>query len=399
MIEEMKQTRWICIVIILALTLSACGAGESAQPIPTVVLAGGAANNSSTPSAPQSSSSGNVAASGIVVPAQDAQLAFALAGNVKKVYVTEGDQVKAGDLLAELDNALVQIEVDQAQRTVRELTSPAAIAAAEQAVANAQKAHEDAKKKVDSLNYRQANQSDIDYYEAQLVLAQKALDYAKDAYNQTSRLSSADPARAKATTNLYNTQKAYNIAVSNLDWFTNKPSENDVALANANLDSASAAWQEAQWYASELKDETIPADATGIQLAQLQQARDNLKAAQNKLERTRLLAPFSGTLTAVNVIAGEYVAPGQTLIAISDVTNLRVTTTDLSERDIANVSVGQNVTVFVEALNAEVSGQVLLISAVADTLGGDVVYKTTITLNELPAGIRAGMSVTVQYEP
>lgn len=395
----MKQTRWICIVIILALTLSACGAGESAQPIPTVVLAGGAANNSSTPSAPQSSSSGNVAASGIVVPAQDAQLAFALAGNVKKVYVTEGDQVKAGDLLAELDNALVQIEVDQAQRTVRELTSPAAIAAAEQAVANAQKAHEDAKKKVDSLNYRQANQSDIDYYEAQLVLAQKALDYAKDAYNQTSRLSSADPARAKATTNLYNTQKAYNIAVSNLDWFTNKPSENDVALANANLDSASAAWQEAQWYASELKDETIPADATGIQLAQLQQARDNLKAAQNKLERTRLLAPFSGTLTAVNVIAGEYVAPGQTLIAISDVTNLRVTTTDLSERDIANVSVGQNVTVFVEALNAEVSGQVLLISAVADTLGGDVVYKTTITLNELPAGIRAGMSVTVQYEP
>lgn len=395
----MKQTRWICIVIILALTLSACGAGESAQPIPTVVLAGGAANNSSTPSAPQSSSSGNVAASGIVVPAQDAQLAFALAGNVKKVYVTEGDQVKAGDLLAELDNALVQIEVDQAQRTVRELTSPAAIAAAEQAVANAQKAHEDAKKKVDSLNYRQANQSDIDYYEAQLVLAQRALDYAKDAYNQTSRLSSADPARAKATTNLYNTQKAYNIAVSNLDWFTNKPSENDVALANANLDSASAAWQEAQWYASELKDETIPADATGIQLAQLQQARDNLKAAQNKLERTRLLAPFSGTLTAVNVIAGEYVAPGQTLIAISDVTNLRVTTTDLSERDIANVSVGQNVTVFVEALNAEVSGQVLLISAVADTLGGDVVYKTTITLNELPAGIRAGMSVTVQYEP
>jgi hypothetical protein len=39
------------------------------------------------------------------------------------------------------------------------------------------------------------------------------------------------------------------------------------------------------------------------------------------------------------------------------------------------------------------------VTAVADTLGGDVVYKTTIKLNELPEGIRAGMSVTVQYGP
>ena len=129
----MKQTYWIFILIILALTLSACSAGESAQPIPTVVLEGSTVNNSGTQSAAQTSSGGSVAASGIVVPAQEAQLAFALAGNVKEVYVTEGAQVQAGDLLAELDNDLVQIEVDQAQRTVRELTSPAAIAAAEQA--------------------------------------------------------------------------------------------------------------------------------------------------------------------------------------------------------------------------------------------------------------------------
>jgi ABC-type oligopeptide transport system substrate-binding subunit len=81
----MKQIRWILILTMLVLTLSACGAGESAQPIPTVVLDGSTANNSGTPSAAQSSSGGNVAASGIVVPVQEAQLAFALAGNVKKV--------------------------------------------------------------------------------------------------------------------------------------------------------------------------------------------------------------------------------------------------------------------------------------------------------------------------
>ena len=54
---------------------------------------------------------------------------------------------------------------------------------------------------------------------------------------------------------------------------------------------------------------------------------------------------------------------------------------------------------FVEALDVEITGTVESISSVAETLGGDVIYKTTIALDELPEGIRAGMSVTVQYEP
>lgn len=389
----------LLLILLFAFILAACGSNASAEPIPTVVLDNGTTNTNTsvTQSSPQVSN-GDVVASGIVVPAQEAQLAFALAGSIKKVYVTEGDPVKTGDVLAELDNDFVQVEVDQAQRTLRELTSPAAIAAAEQAVVTAQKSYEDAQKKVDSINYRQANQSDIDYYKAQLVLAQKALDNAQDTYKKTNHLSSADPMRATATTNLYNTQRAYNTALANLNWFTDKPAENDVALANANLDSAAAALQEAKWYLSELKGESIPSNATGTKLAQLQQARDNLKAAQDKLEHTRLLSPFSGIVTTVNTVTGEYVSPGQTLIVISDVANLQVVTTDLSERDVPNVNIEQNVTVFVDALNAEIKGHVTNISSVADTLGGDVIYKTTIALDELPEGIRSGMSVTVHYQ-
>jgi len=198
---------------------------------------------------------------------------------------------------------------------------------------------------------------------------------------------------------LYDTQQAYNRAVSNLDWYANPPSANDVALANADLDSASAALQEAQWYLSELKGESIPSDATGTQLAELQQAHDTLKSAQDRLAHTRLLSPFSGTITTVNIVAGEYVSPGQMIAALSDVANLKVETTDLSERDVAKVSVGQNVNVLVEPLNVDIKGHVITIASVADTLGGDVVYKTTIALDELPEGIRAGMSVTVQYQP
>ena len=398
----MKKASLLVIVFVIALALSACGSGTSNQPIPTVVLDGGTPNASSTQTvqtvAQPVSSSGGVTASGVVQSMQEAQLAFAMAGNVKKAYVAEGDQVKAGDLLVELDNAAVQVQVDQAQRTVRELTSQSAIATAEQAVANDQKAYDDAKKKVDTITLRHTDNLTIDYLNDQVTLAQDALDRARDDYKHTGGLSSRDPARAKAGSNLYNAQQAYNNALSNLNYFTNKPSANDVAIATANLDSASAALQEAKWYLSELKGETLPADATGSQLAQLQQARDNLKTAQDTLEHTRLLAPFSGTIATVKIVAGEYVLPGEMVVVISDAANLQVETTDLSERDVANVSVGQNVTVLVEPLHKEVKGHVVTISSVADTLGGDVVYKTTIALDDLPENIRAGMSVTVTYQ-
>jgi multidrug resistance efflux pump len=390
------------LIVLLMFTLTACGANKANQVVPTVVLEGNSSNNAATQAPTKSSSSqfsgGGVTASGVVASMQEAELAFSLAGSVQKVYVKEGDPVKVGDLLAELDNASIQVAVDQAQRNLREMTSQAAVAAAEQAVANNQKTYDDAKKKVDSVNHRRSDNVTIKYLQDQLTLAQNALDHARDAYKQTARLSAVDPIRAQAGTNLYNAQQAYNNALSNLNWYANPPSANDIALANADLDAATAALQESKWYLSELKGESIPTEATGLQLAQLQQARDDLKTAQDQLEHTRLRASIAGAITTVKVVAGEFVSPGQPIIGVSDITNLQVETTDLSERDVPHVSVGQNVKVLIEPLNKEVTGHVVSIAAVSTTLGGDVVYKTTIALDELPEGLRAGMSVTVQYE-
>jgi multidrug resistance efflux pump len=83
---------------------------------------------------------------------------------------------------------------------------------------------------------------------------------------------------------------------------------------------------------------------------------------------------------------------------LSDLERLRVQTTDLSERDVPQVQIGQRVTVFIKALNQQVAGHVSAIAPLAETLGGDVVYTATIELDERPAGLRAGMSVTVQFE-
>jgi multidrug resistance efflux pump len=393
----MKLT--VLVILLAALGLTACGGAAGAdQPLPTVVLDPGATGNGPTQAGPQFSA-GDVTASGVVVSAQDADLGFPLAGTVAKVYVGEGDQVQAGDPLAELENSDFQMQVAQAERVLRELNSPAAVAAAEQAVVNAQEVLDDAQDKSDSYKYHRATGEQIENAEANLVLAQDKVDETYDKYQKFKNNPPEDPRRAQAYTDYYAALNARDRAQSNLNWLTGGPSESDMALAQANLDAALAAHQEAAWYLSELKGEAIPADATGAQLTQLQQARDSLKTAQDQLGRTRLLAPIPGTITTVGIVPGEYVLPGQALLGISDVSNLQIETSDLSELDVPQVSVGQEVSVQIKALDAVIPGHVVSISPVATTLGGDVVYMTTIALDSLPEGLREGMTATVNYAP
>jgi len=388
----MKKILWIVVASILVLGLAACGSNTTPTPIPTIVVDSG--DNTANPVSPVSSG-GSVVASAVLVPAQDANLAFVTGGNVAKVNVKVGDRVTAGHIVVELDNTILQLDADRAQRTLRELTSSASIAAAEQAVAGAQDTYDDAKKKVDSLKYRNSDKVTVDYLQDQVTLAQDALDRARDAYKSTAGLSEFDPARAKAGTNLYNAQQAYNKALNNFSWYTSLPSENDIATVNADFDAASAALQEAQWYLSELKGETIPVDATGAKLAQLQQARADIIAAQNRLDQSKLIAPIAGVISQVNVIAGEYATPGKILIVISAVDQLQVRTTDLSERDIVQVKIGAPASILIDALGQEFSAKVVNISPLANTLGGDVVYEVTLDFDEQPAGALAGMTADV----
>ncbi|HLC03662.1 MAG TPA: efflux RND transporter periplasmic adaptor subunit [Anaerolineales bacterium] len=379
------------LTLLMGISLSACASiGQTPAPLPTVIL-----GNSSTSTQVRSS----VTASGFVVPAAEAHMAFSLAGLVEAVHVAAGDQVHQGDLLAELDSTAYLLEFDQAIRALRELTSPAAIAAASQAYATAQQEADKAQKKVVGLLYPRASDTFIKNLEGQIELAKEKLALASDDYHGVAWRADDDPDKAAALVAMTRAQIDLNQLIANLNWYTGKPSDVDAALAQANLDAANAALQEAHWYLAALNGETVPVDSTGSRLAELEQARDDVAAAEASLKATRLIAPISGTVITTNVIPGEYAAPGEVLLVISDISRLRVETTDLSERDVPLVQIGEPTTVHIDALDQDVSGRVSAISLVADTLGGDVVYKTTIDLDAMPPGILAGMTVQVQFNP
>jgi RND family efflux transporter MFP subunit len=138
-------------------------------------------------------------------------------------------------------------------------------------------------------------------------------------------------------------------------------------------------------------------DAAQADVDRAQAVVDQLKAT---LAQATLTTPVSGTVIKVDVAPGETANPGQVIIVIADLSQMHIETTDLSERDIPAVQIGQTASVFIDALNESFDGKVVDIDRQSETVGGDVTYKVTIDLDQQPAGLRWGMSaeVTIQTE-
>lgn len=121
-----------------------------------------------------------------------------------------------------------------------------------------------------------------------------------------------------------------------------------------------------------------------------------LETAKATFVQTSLVAPFDATVVDVNVQAGEFAQAGQVVIVLGDLAHMQIKTTDLSERDVTAVQVGQSVNIYIEALDVTVTGKVVKISPVSETVGGDVVFPVTIELDEQPQGLLWGMSAEVE---
>lgn len=136
-------------------------------------------------------------------------------------------------------------------------------------------------------------------------------------------------------------------------------------------------------------------DAAQADVDRAQAMVDQLKA---QYEQAILTTPVSGTVIKVDVNPGETAVPGQVIFVIADLSHMHIETTDLSERDIAAVQIGQTASVFIDALNKSFDGKVADIARQSEIVGGDVTYKVTIELNEQPAGLRWGMSAEADIQ-
>ncbi len=454
----MRRSFVITLFVLLVVVLSACSGniGSKPTPLPTLML-----DQGSAASQPQEQSSGGAtAASATVVSAQQARLAFGSPGKVQTISVTLGEAVKAGQELAALDDtrlkagvaqaeanlaaaqasydqaaatlpaqhtaniASASLALQQAQNALADLQENAPLAAAEaqSSVAAARKALDEAQRVRTNLNYPRANQTTIDGAKAAYDLKVDDLEKAREAYDNVSGLAADDPERAKALLDLTDAQKARDKALITLNWYQGKNSEQDLAEADAALALAREQLAAAEREFADVKDgpaakdlamatekvtqaqallDVANAQSAEMQLeqsrAQLDVARASLDLAKASLADGTLVAPFDGVVAAREVQPNEYVNAGQPVLILADMSHLRVETTDLSEKDVSDVSIGQAATIYVKALDLNTTGKVIELSPLADTLGGDVVYKTVIQLDETPPGLLLGMSAEVRF--
>ena len=165
-----------------------------------------------------------------------------------------------------------------------------------------------------------------------------------------------------------------------------------VKQAEANLLAA----QIDRKYKERLKLDKIHLEVADATIAQMQALLDSANAVLNS--QFTLAAPYNGTIVSVDVAPSETVMPGVTVIEMGDLSSYMIETTDLSERDVTRVQIGQPASVFIEALGGEYSGKVKEVALTSDSIGGDVVYKVTIELDDQPEGLLWGMSADVTID-
>lgn len=346
---------------------------------------------------------------GTLQAANEVQLGFGgnTSGKLVTLNVKVGDLVKAGQLLAEIDNSQAKINYQQAQQSLLSLTSPAAIAGAEQTLAT-----DKATLYTDTNTLIYLISPDQYYWQQQVAQAQQNLAAAQAAGG-----SSPTADQQKAITTAQDRLKYYqdSLTGSRLRWlktyvpihFTsitrtkgvvtkqvNTPTDATIAAAQAAMVADQNKIQEDQWYLDALNGKQIPATATGGNLASLETAQLNVQSAKAELDATQIFAPADGTILTVSATLGDNVSSSP-IITMGDLSTLYVRTY-MDESDFQSFQVGNAAQVVFNALpDKTFTGKVTEVDPALDISSGTAVVSGLVQLDPAKAQLLIGMTASV----
>ena len=290
---------------------------------------------------------------GTVVPSAEIDLGFRSSGVLSELNIALGDSVKTSQVLARLEENI------QAEADFQALFTAQGIAQAELALVNAQDA---------------------------LVLAENHVMYVigLDAWYWEQEM--ARPDATQAEKDLAQTRMDYFMSLIYID-------DSDMALARAELESARVNLQDAQTALDIIKAGpdalNTPIAALGIEMAKLEKARLSV-------ESTRLIAPFDGKLTSLDVVEGQSV--GTSPIMTIATTEKLLVRFYLDETDLDKVAVGNRVTFLFDAYqNQPVDGEVVIVEPTLQVVDGTPVIVVWASLPvETDFNLMSGMTVDAE---
>jgi HlyD family secretion protein len=358
-----------------------------------------------------------------------------------EVLVEVGDQVDAGQILARLDDADAQSQIEQAQINLRlaelklegldqevdaadlasaqaslasaeadmtKLTSPPS----EQELLSARESLRSAQEKLDDL-LAGPDEDLVEIAEADLTLAEMALRQAQTAYDRVAHqpnIGSTQQASDlwQATTNYEKAQAEYAESLTGATDDEISDARAQVALAQAQLDellaevdpdeirAAEARIVQALAQLDSLFEGVSPSDLESEEL-NVAQAALNLENAQRELAELNLTAPVTGTVLAVNAMTGEAVGTSA-LISLADLEQPLVQFW-VEESDMSSVALGNDVNLVFEALPDLVyTGEIVKIDPALVTVDGTPAIQSwaDIDLTAHPVDLISGMNADVE---
>ncbi|HEY0162397.1 MAG TPA: HlyD family secretion protein [Edaphobacter sp.] len=280
------------------------------------------------------------------------QVSSRIAGQVTKVYVEDNQEVKAGDVIAEIDPKDFQVALEQAQANLAN-----AEAAAIQANVNVPITS------ITSTTSINTTSSDVQGSQAALMQSQKQVQAAQARVDQAKAnaiKSDLDVERYKPLVEKdVISKQQFDAAVA-----TAASNRAAVLEAEATLIGQQEAVRQTQQKLAQSRSTAVEAAKNGPSQVKVQQARATaaeaaVKEAQARVDQaklnlsyTKITAPTTGIVNKKNVNVGANLSVGQDLMTIIPLTNLWVTA-NFKETQLERMREGQKVEIEVDALGGK----------------------------------------------
>lgn len=253
-----------------------------------------------------------------------------VAGRVRRITLEEGDAVRKGQVLAEMDPVQMQARVDEAESEIRALA-----------------------KRIEGVEEKRPRQTELETAQIQEKMAERQLNATK------SQLEEAKARRERASKEADRTRQLNrrgSATASDLDRAVadEKSSAEEVHSYEQRVKIRELEISTARLHTRLLQDRLEDYEwEKGAYREQIRGLESGLAALRDDLRRTGVTAPAGGVLLKRFRESEQVLAAGTPLLEIGDLSRLEVEADFLSE-DVAHMRVGMQAEIFGRALGEEV---------------------------------------------
>ena len=338
----------------------------------------------------------SVTATGVLQAVTTVQVGSQASGTISAIYVDFNSQVKKGQVVAQLDPAQAQAQVQQARANLE--NARASLVQARATVNASRAGTADAQAKLlQAQSTVQSQQAGVSGAQANLAVLKAERDDAMSALQQQQALAEAGVISKRdfevAQTTFRTADARYNQAAAQL----NQAVVNEKMSAGAGQAQAQAQLQQSQAQIEQSQAQVKQAEA------QVQQAQAALSLAEVNLSHTTITSPIDGVVVSRDINVGQTVAASlsaPTLFTIAnDLTKMQVIA-NIDQADIGLVEQAKTATFSVDAFpGKEFKGTIQQMRLNPQNVQNVVTYNVVLDVDnpeqKLKPGMTANLTITI----